>query len=401
MRILLCHNHYQRPGGEDQVFHDERWLLESHGHQVFTYTRHNDDIKRLSRIKLACGTLWNRAAYRDLRSLIRRHRPAVMHCTNIFPLISPAAYAAARAENVPVVQSLHNYRLDCANGYFLRDHAVCEDCLGRRLAWPALRHACYRGSRAATAVVVAMQALHRVRGTWQKQVDCYIACSAFARDRYIAGGVPADRIVVKPNFVHPDDGPGPGDGGYAVFVGRLSPEKGVDTLLRAWQRLRDHLPLKIIGDGPLAERVANAAAGDDRIEWLGWQPLPEVLRTVGQAAMLVMPSVWNETFGRTVIEAFAKGTPVVASRIGALTELVDEGRTGALFAPGDADDLARQVIALWQDAPRRASMRAHCRAEFERNYTPEENYRQLMAVYHRVQGRRLAPSPVEPVAAAV
>lgn len=387
MKILLCHNYYQQPGGEDLSFAAEGRLLEERGHAVVRFTRHNDDIGHMSRWGAARRTFWNREISTDLRALIRRERPAVMHCTNTFPLISPAAYYAARAEGVPVVQSLRNYRLLCPGALFLRNGRVCEDCLGKSIPWPAVLHGCYREDRAASAVVAALLVGHRALRTWTRAVDLYFTPTAFARGKLVEGGLPADQITVKPNFVDPDPGPGTGRGGYAVFVGRLSPEKGVDTLLAAWERLHGALPLKVVGDGPLADRVRAACLRDPRIEWLGRRSPEEVLDIVGAAACLVMPSTWYETFGRTIVEAFSRGTPVVAARIGALTELVDEGRTGLLFKPGDAADLASKVERLLADPAGLERRRQAAREEYERKYTADVNYRLLLAIYEQALRR--------------
>jgi len=396
MKILLCHNYYQQPGGEDQVFADEASLLQSHGHEVMRFTLHNDAIDGMSRWSLARRTLWNRQSYHQLRQLMRQERPDVMHCTNTFPLISPAAYYAARAEGVAVVQSLHNYRLLCPNAQFHRDGRVCRDCMGRRLPWPGVLRGCYRNDRAASAVVAAMLGVHRALKTWTRTVDVYIALTEFSRRTFVEGGLPAERIVVKPNFVHPDPGPGSGDGQYAVFVGRLAPEKGVNTLLAAWSRLSPPIRLKIVGDGPAANAVRQAASADPRIQWLGFRPLDEVCSILGEAACLVMPSTWYETFGRTMIEAFAKGTPVIASRLGAMAELVDDGRTGLHFEPQNADDLASKVERLLADPAEAARMRGEARLQYERKYTAEANYRMLMAIYEQACGRpaqRVLQSP--------
>jgi glycosyltransferase involved in cell wall biosynthesis len=382
MKVLLCHNYYQQPGGEDQSFAAEARLLEAHGHDVLRFTLHNDCINEMGRVELARKTLWNGDAHDELRALIRRERPDVMHCTNTFPLLSPAAFHAGKAEGVPVVASLRNYRLLCPNALFLRDGRVCEDCLGKSVPWPGVVHGCYRDSRAASAVVATLLTFHRTIRTWTRAVDLFFTLTEFARRKFIEGGLPADRLVVKPNFIDPDPGSGTGEGRYAVFVGRLSPEKGLDALLGAWSRASDLPTLKVVGDGPLAEQVRAAAANDSRVEWLGRRTPAEVLDLVGEAACLVMPSIWYETFGRTIIEAFAKGTPVVASRIGALAELVDEGRTGLLFAPGDPEDLAAKVRDLLSDSGRLSRMRQEAREEYRTKYTPEINYRQLLAIYH-------------------
>ena len=381
MKILFCHNFYQQPGGEDYSFAAEASLLEAHGHQVVRFTRHNDAINRMPIFEVARMALWNRPVFHELRELIRRERPAVMHCTNTFPLISPAAYYAARAEGMTIVQSLRNYRLFCLNACFLRNDRVCEDCLGKAVPWPGVLHGCYRSSRLASAVVAAMLSLHRVMRTWSRVVDRYFALTEFSQRKFIDGGLPAQRIAVKPNFIHPDPGPGRGQGGYAVFIGRLSPEKGIQTLLSAWSQLGGRLPLKIIGDGPLAERVNAAASQTAGIEWLGRRQPPEVLALLGEAVCLVMPSIWYETFGRTIIEAYAKGTPVVASRLGAMAELVDDGRTGLLFEPGHPADLALKIQFLLDDPARSLGDATAARREYEEKYTAETNYRMLMRIY--------------------
>lgn len=394
LKVLLCHTYYQQRGGEDESFEAEGALLEAKGHEVVRFTRRNDDLVQMPALGAARHTVWNAAAYRDLRSLIACEQPDVMHCTNTFPLISPAAHYAAAAEGVAVVQSLRNFRLLCPGAFFLRDGQVCEDCALSALAWPAVRHKCYRGSRAATAVVALATAVHRAMDTWHPAVTLYFTPSAFARTRFLAVGFPADRIAVKPNFVAADPGVGPG-GDPVVFVGRLSAEKGVATLLTAWQRLAEPVPLTIIGDGPLADDVRAAAQTDSRIEFLGRRPLDEVLHLVGHARSVVVPSVWYETFGRTVIEAFSRGTPVVASRIGALEELVDHGRTGLLATTGDPDALASSVRRLLQRPDELALMRAAARREYESRYTAEANYALLTALYERAwrvgaRGRSLA-----------
>jgi glycosyltransferase involved in cell wall biosynthesis len=386
MRILIAHNYYQQPGGEDQIFATEASLLESRGHDVLRYTVHNDAIDTMNRLALARATVWNRASYRDLRALFRRERPDVAHFHNTFPLISPAAYDAAAAEGVAVVQSLHNYRLLCSNAYFYRDTHVCEDCLGRALPWPAVAHACYRESRAASAVVAGMIAIHQARRTWVDRVDVFIAAlTEFAREKFIQGGLPADKIVVKPNFVYPDPGAGTGGGGYALFAGRLAPEKGIATLLAAWQGLR--VPLKIVGDGPLRAEVRAAAERCDTIEWLGNQPAARVLELMKDAQVLVCPSVWYEGQPRVIIEAFAVGLPVIASRLGAMSSLIEHGRTGLHARPDDAADLAAQVAWAFANPNAIAQMRRAARAEFDASYTPEHNYQLLMQIYETAIAR--------------
>jgi glycosyltransferase involved in cell wall biosynthesis len=386
MKILVGHNFYQQPGGEDQCVAAEVAMLRAYGHEVVEYSLHNDAINEMSRLRMVSDTLWSRSSYQQVRALMRRHRPAIAHFHNTFPLISPAAYYAAHAENVAVVQTLHNFRLLCPNALFFRAGRVCEDCLGRSMPWPAVVHQCYRASRSASAAIAAMVATHRALRTWWKAVDLYIALTEFGRAKFIAGGLPAGKIVVKSHFVYPDPGPGTGSGGFALFVGRLSAEKGVATLLDAWKNLAAPLRLKIVGDGPLADTVVRAAADDPRIEWLGHKPSAEVYALIGEALCLLSPSGCYETFGRVLIEAFAKGTPVIASNLGAMAELVDHGRTGLHFEPNNAGDLAAQVQRLSGDTSMRAQLARAARQEYMRKYGISSNYRTLMASYKQALG---------------
>jgi glycosyltransferase involved in cell wall biosynthesis len=386
MRILLVHNRYQQPGGEDQVFAAETALLNSHGHQVVQYAVHNERVKVMNKLSLGASTLWNHRTYRELRAVIQLERPAVTHFHNTFPLISPAAYYASNGLGVPVVQTLHNYRLLCPNALLFRQERPCEDCLTKFFPWPGIVHACYRGSRTASATVAAMLSLHRAIGTWTHKVDVFIALTDFAKRKFIAGGLPADRIVVKPNFLYPDPGLGHGDGGYALFVGRLAPEKGIETLLRAWEVLGGKVALKIAGDGPLAERVAQVASRVPNVEWVGPRPRQEILTYMKMSSLLVFPSQVYEGLPMTVVEAYAAGLAVVASDQGSIRTLVDPNRTGLLFRPGDPQDLAAKVKWAWTHRAQLREMGREARREYERKYTAECNYEQLMDIYRLAMG---------------
>ncbi|MCW6038846.1 glycosyltransferase [Spirulina subsalsa FACHB-351] len=392
MRILMIHNLYQIRGGEDESSAAEEKLLRSRGEIVEFYQETNDEerMKTFNSFQLASRTIWSGESYKIVRDKIRQHKIDVIHVQNFFPLISPSVYYAAQREGVPVVQSLRNYRLLCPNGLFFRQGQVCEDCLGQFIPYPGIVHACYRDNRLVTGVTTAMITTHRLLQTWHKQVNQFIALSQFARNKLIEAGLPEEKIVVKPNFVSPDPGQGQGKGGYALYVGRLSVEKGLDVLLEAWEKLAHPVPLKIVGEGPLKDWVVRATERFPHIEWLGKQPLTEVYKLMGEALFLVFPSKWYETFGRVAIEAFAKGTPVVASDIGAIAELVRDQVTGLKFRPGDGADLASQVDYAIAHPQLLQQMRNHARAEFLQKYTAEQNYEKLMTIYLNVV-RRPAP----------
>jgi len=388
MNILVAHNFYKQAGGEDQCMAAEVAMLRAHGHQVTKYCISNDSIDAMGRLELASRTIWSGPAFCELRQLFRTHRPQIAHFHNTFPLISPAAYYAARAENVCVVQTLHNFRLCCVNALLFRDGEVCEDCLGKAIPWHGIVHKCYRGSRAASAATATMIAAHRVLGTWRHAVDVYIALSESSRRKFADGGLPADKIVVKSNFAYPDPGPGAGRGGYAIYVGRLGAEKGLETLLKAWRHPEGIPPLKIVGDGPMAAAVREAAAQNTAIQWLRGVSHETVYELIGEAAFLVLPSQCFENFPRVAIEAFARGTPVIASRLGAMAEIVDDGCTGLHFKPGDPEDLAAKVRDILADPLRLTGMRQAARQTFDQNFTADANHKVLMAIYERAMGRR-------------
>ncbi len=380
MKILQVHNFYQQPGGEDQVYFAEFELLQRHGDVVEQCSVHNDSLDQKRGFHIALQTIWNGDSYRRVREVISRFGPDVIHFHNTFPIISPAAYYAASAESVPVVQTVQNYRLICPAATLLREGRVCEDCVGHFVPYSGVLHSCYRGSRAASAAVASMLTAHRLMGTWRKAVESYIAPTEFVKSKLVEGGLPAHKVAVKPNFLPSDPGPGPGDGGYALFVGRLSSEKGLATLLRSWQELQD-LPLRIAGDGPLRGFVATQAKALPNVSFLGFQERSEVIKLVKAAALLVVPSEWYEGFPMTIIEAMGCGTPVVASDIGSLSEVIEDGVNGTNFEPGNATALARKVRCLMSEPAKLLDLRHKVRKRFLSKYSAEGNYRQLRRIY--------------------
>lgn len=377
MRIVVAHNAYRLRGGEDAVVDSEVELLRENGHDVELLLRSSDDLASMGPLYAASNTLWSRRTHADALALIRRFQPDVVHVHNSFPLLSPSLYWACETAQVPVVQTLHNFRLACPQAMFLREGRVCEDCLGR-LPLPAVRHGCYRGSHAQTAVLAGMLALHRGLGTWQRKVTLYIALNDFCRRKFVQAGLPENKLVVKPNFIDAQPlSQGPRDG--FLFVGRLSEEKGIRTLVEAWQRVGADSLLRVAGSGPLD----GLLAGLPGLEALGAQPLDRVQQLMLRAQALVLPSIWYENFPRTLVEAFSAGLPVIASRIGALAELVADGQTGLLFEPGNPASLAKSLNWAGNHPAEMAEMGRRARAVYESEFTPERNHDLLLKIYSR------------------
>jgi glycosyltransferase involved in cell wall biosynthesis len=391
MRILIIHNCYQQPGGEDVVAAREADLLREAGHDVIWYQRSNAEIEALDamgKVRLAMDTVWARDSAAELKTLLRDSRPDLAHIHNTFVRISPSAYYACAEFGVPVVQSLHNPRLMCPAASFYRAGHTCEDCLGRPIPWPGVLHGCYHGSRAQSAVVAAMLTTHRLLGTWQRRVNAYIVFTEFYRRKFISAGLPAENLFVKPHFVAPDPGERTGGAGeYALFVGRLDPEKGVRTLLTAWRSLPD-VPLKIRGEGQLHTEVQEALGRGGAIELVPRLEPKQLVELVKGARFLVWPSEGHyETFGLVAGEAFGCGVPVIASNIGVPGEIVRHQETGLHFSVGEPEALAQAVRWAWMHPDAMAAMGRCARREFEVKYTPDRNYRILAAIYRRALGR--------------
>lgn len=376
MRVLAVHAHYAQPGGEDEVFRAERDLLLTHGHTVFEHVEDNASIQGQSRLALAARTLWSQGDYHRIRALIRTNGIDLVAVHNFFPLISPAVFYAARAEAAGVVQTLHNYRLICPKATLFREGRLCDDCVGRRFALPAIEHGCYRGSRLLTGVLASMTALHSLAGTWDRMVTRYIALTPYMKEWFVAGGFPAEKICVKPNFTA-DTPPGTGMANRFVFVGRLTVEKGVSVLLEAWRRASLESSLHILGTGPDEIQLRAQASGMPNVHFLGQQPRSRVQEEMGLASAVIVPSLWPEPFGLTVIEALAKGTPVLATEDAGMASLLEPGRGGFVFPRGDAEALA----ALLRDGPALARLRGSAREVYERRFTPARNYSMLHAIY--------------------
>jgi glycosyltransferase involved in cell wall biosynthesis len=359
--------------------------LESHGHEVVTYQRCNSEAlgySPIQRLSLPRKTVWAKDSYREILGLLRRERPQLVHVHNTFLQISPSIFSACREAGVLVVLSLHNFRLLCPAATFFRDGKICEACQESSL-WQSIRHACYRQSYGATATIAIMLAVHRKARTWVDGVTTFIALSEFSRRKFTEGGLPDSKIRVKPNFVSPDPGEKQGVGDDAVSIGRLSPEKGLRSLLRAWGQLRAPVPLRILGDGPLRGELEQMAYDLklSKVTFLGHATHAATQSAIKNARFLILPSECYENFPPTIVEAFSCGTPVICSRLGAMQEIVTDGGTGLHFTPGNPEDLAEKVAWAW-DHPRQVTdMGRAARQEYEQKYTAESNYESLMSIY--------------------
>jgi glycosyltransferase involved in cell wall biosynthesis len=385
MKVLIAHNSYQQRGGEDSVMEAEKSLLLRAGHELVEYFRHNEEIRAYSfpqKIRLAASTIWASDTYRSLRCLLRAERPDIAHFYNTLPLISPSAYYACKDQGVPVVQAIQNYRLFCPGGNFFREERACEECAEHSLLRGVL-HGCYRDSCLQTAVVAGMLAVHRGMNTWSQRVAAFVVCTQFAREKFVSQGLPAAKVFVKPNFVFADPGPRSAPGAVPLVVGRLSPEKGMRLLPVAWARLGHGMPLRIVGDGPLRGEIESAFARSNgsKVVFAGWLPRDKTIEALKNASFLVFPSQCYEAFPVSIAEAYSCGVPVIASRLGAMAEIVHDQVTGLHFNPGSAEDLADKIEWAWTHPTAMEEMGHAARAEYENKYTAEENYRQTMQIY--------------------
>ena len=380
MRILVLHNRYQQAGGEDTVVAQEVSMLRRRGHSVDLLLEDNSNIRTpLSRITTAINSLYSFKSRSLVEGRIRAWKPDVVHVHNFFAKFTPSVYDACQKLDVPVVQTLHNYRIICPGAILYRNGKPCQSCVGMTLAIPAIVHGCYRDSHVGTAVNAAGFGLHRLLGTWNNSVTQYIALTEFGRKQFIAGGLPAGKIVVKPNAVD-DRGPGTHEGNFLLYVGRLVEEKGIPVLLDAVRKKALPLPLKIVGTGPLKEEVAKLAASG-KLEWLEECPRESVLKLMKEATCLLFPSMWFEGMPMVILEGLATGLPIIASDMGSMPELVKHGENGLLFEPGDTESLAKAAARLCNDRQFQIKIHHKARAFYLENFEPLNNTLQLLAIY--------------------
>ena len=397
MKIIQVHNYYKQAGGEDEVVSAEKKMLIDAGHQVITYYKNNDDISGFrSMLLTSMKTIWNPATVIEFRKLLKKDRPDVVHCHNTFPLISPAIYWACAKENIPVVQTLHNYRLLCPSANLFFKGEIYESSIGKLFPWQAVRDRVYRNSRVGTLVVASMLFLHRIIGTWKNKVTLYIALTQFHKEKMIEGGLPENLIMVKPNFISEEPEIMISDflnieinRPILLFVGRLSPEKGCSLLIHAWKKVEQKnkkKPLLLIaGDGPeknLLENLCNSLSLKE-IRFLGLQSREQIQYLMAKADLLIFPSLWYEGFPMTIVEALNRGLPVVASNIGSMRSIIVDGINGFKFKPGDIDDLTDCIKNVLENSNELKEIRDRMLNKPNPEYKSSGNLESLLQIYKK------------------
>lgn len=397
MKIIQVHNYYKQAGGEDEVVSAEKKMLIDAGHQVITYYKNNDDISGFrSMLLTSVKTIWNPATVIEFRKLLKKDRPDVVHCHNTFPLISPAIYWACAKESIPVVQTLHNYRLLCPSANLFFKGEIYESSIGKLFPWQAVRDRVYRNSRVGTLVVASMLFLHRIIGTWKNKVTLYIALTQFHKEKMIEGGLPENLIMVKPNFISEEPETMISDSlnieinrPILLFVGRLSPEKGCSLLIHAWKKVEQKnkkKPLLLIaGDGPeknLLENLCNSLSLKE-IRFLGLQSREQIQYLMAKADFLIFPSLWYEGFPMTIVEALNRGLPVVASNIGSMRSIIVDGINGFKFKPGDIDDLTDCIKNVLENSNELKEIRDRMLNKPNPEYKSSGNLESLLQIYKK------------------
>ena len=376
MKILVAHNRYLYRGGEDTVVDAEVNLLRQHGHQVWVYSRDNAEIQYLTSIEAAKTSLWSRKTVHDLQKIHQQFSPDLIHAHNTFPLISPSIYGIAQKLRIPVIQTLHNFRLVCPQAMLLREGKHCDACVGT-LPWRAIVHRCYRQSLSQTALNSTVSMLQRLRSIRHQQISCFIVLNTLCREIFARGGLPLDKLRIKPNFVELPPEPQWRHRKGGLFIGRLSGEKGIEVLIQALNQL-PNIVIDVFGKGPLQDLVSSSPG----LRYGGFQSKDVLRQKLGEAAYLVMPSTGVESFGLVAIEAFASGTPVIATRHGGLRELIIHGQNGLLVPPNDVSALVSAIAYAETHPDHMRQMGMAARKNYLTSYTPERNYEQLIQIYH-------------------
>ena len=389
LNVLLVHNYYQIPGGEDVVVANEKKMLEENGHKVFLYTRKNNEISSLQffrKLLLPFTSLFSIKTYREVKKIIIAQSIDIIHVHNTLPLISPSVYYAAFRTNTPVVQTLHNFRLLCPSGSFYRNGQICQECADGGL-WRSVKHTCYRDSKAQTLIVAAMLKLHRLLGTYKK-IDAYICLSKFNKEK-LSSAISEDRLCIKPNFIPQsgycidNDSQNIRSNGYYLFMGRLEENKGIALLIDVFSNLPDK-HLVIIGDGTMKTWLLDRIERDrlKNVSYEGYCAGEKKLSIILGAKALIVPSQLYEAFSLVTIEAFSYGLPVIAGKIGTLASIVKDPVNGLLFEYNSEKSLAETLERF--EKLEYAELSKNARMSYEKNFTQGNNYRTLMDIYEKI-----------------
>ena len=386
-KVLMAHNYYQVPGGEDTVFHNEVNMLEKNGHKVIKYTRHNDEIKGgvLSKLKLGIDTIFSFKTYKEVKKLIDENDIDVVHVHNTLPLISPSIYYAARSKKVPVVQTIHNFRLLCPGATFTRNGEICEDCVSKGLE-QSLKHKCYRGSLAQTFIMYAMLKFHRIIGTYNKLN--YITLTEFNKSKLLSLVKDESKIYVKPNFVEKRDKVETVLEDYFVYIGRLDEIKGINFLIEAWKEIDENIDLYVIGTGPEEEKVKKFIEENNikNIKLLGFMQREEAFEIIQKSRAIIVPSKWYEGFPMTIAESFSLGIPVIGSKVGNIQSIIGDKYNGVLFNLNNREELKDVVENIFYNKQKNKLLGENAYKEFKVKYTDIENYKNLKEIYTELVG---------------
>lgn len=383
--VLMAHNYYKVPGGEDTVFHNEVKMLDKNGHKVTKYTRHNDEIKGgvLSKLKLGIDTIFSLKTYKEVKKLIDENDIDIVHVHNTLPLISPSIYYAARAKKVPIVQTIHNFRLLCPGATFTRCGEICEDCVSKGLE-QSLKHKCYRNSLSQTFIMYIMLKLHRIIGIYDK--INYITLTEFNKQKLSTLVKDESKIHVKPNFIEKREDIERTLEDYFVYIGRLDDIKGINFLVEAWKNIDKDINLYIIGTGPEEENLKHIISENrlNNVKLLGFMKREDAFKVIEKSRAIIIPSKWYEGFPMTIAESFSLGVPVIGSKLGNIESIVDDERNGLLFTTNNKESLKEVINKVFHDRELNISLGNNAYKVFKEKYTDEENYRSIEKIYNNL-----------------
>ena len=383
MKILFIHNRYKQDGGEDVVVELETSILSEKGHEVKTLLFDNRSINSgISKIIAAIRSVYNFSSAKKVSKIINEFKPDIIHVHNLFFISSPSVLYAAGKKKIPVILTLHNYRLICANAILLRNNRPCELCISKKFPISGTRYKCYRNSSIESAAVTAITGLHKLYNTWKNKIYTYITLTEFSKSKFLHSSlqVPEHKMITKPNFV-----PDPGESNnpredFFLFAGRIIKEKGVHVLIKAFAEMPES-KIIIIGDGPEKESLQKEFQSSQNILFTGYLGKQKVNEYMNRCKALVCPSIWWEGAPLTVIEAFATGTPVIASRLEPMAESVSDGFNGLLFTAGDADDLKRKIKLFNTETNNNSFLYKNARQTYLEKFSPDIHYDAILKIY--------------------